>query len=83
MPEDEQIFGTIRKIDERGYGFIKTEEFGADVFFHAKDVRRVKFETLRVGDKVSIGSITEKNRIDPKTQEEVVGHSAHDVYLVS
>lgn len=79
----EPVIGTIRKLDEKGFGFITADNFGANIFFHAKDMRRVRFEQLRVGDKVSVGSVFEKKRVDPKTGEEVIGYNARDVYLVS
>lgn len=84
MTENEQLSGTVRKIvEEKGFGFIEVEGFSSNVFFHAKDMRRSKFETLRVGDKVSIGSVVEKMHIDPKTGDSRMGLIARDVYLVS
>ena len=47
MPE-----GTIKRLTERGYGFIDTGT-GKDVFFHMSNVEEVKFEDLREGQKVS------------------------------
>ena len=44
--------GTIRKLTDRGFGFIKTD--GAkDLFFHSSAVQGVTFEELREGQKVS------------------------------
>ena len=54
--------GTIRKIVEDGYGFIKTEE-GKDFFFHRNELDGVEFTNLRVEQEVEfeIGQDT-KNR---------------------
>ncbi len=44
--------GTIKKLTDKGFGFIKTG--GAkDLFFHSKNLQGVLFEELREGQKVS------------------------------
>ena len=43
--------GTIKKIMDRGYGFIKTEE-EEDIFFHRNDIEGVEFNSLREGQEV-------------------------------
>ncbi len=43
--------GTIRKLIDRGYGFIKGEEEG-DLFFHRNDIEGVEFGSLREGQEV-------------------------------
>ena len=43
--------GTIKKIMDRGYGFIKTEQ-GEDLFFHGNDVEGVEFNSLSEGQEV-------------------------------
>ena len=44
--------GTIKKLMDKGFGFISTG--GAkDLFFHSKAVQGVSFEELREGQKVS------------------------------
>jgi len=43
--------GTIRRLMDRGYGFIKEEEEG-DFFFHRNDIEGVEFESLREGQEV-------------------------------
>ena len=43
--------GTIIKIMDRGYGFIKTEQ-GEDLFFHGNDVEGVEFNSLNEGQEV-------------------------------
>ncbi|MDO9574022.1 MAG: cold shock domain-containing protein, partial [Candidatus Contubernalis sp.] len=42
--------GTIQKLMERGYGFIKTEE--GELFFHSNDLIGVEFNSLREGQEV-------------------------------
>ncbi len=43
--------GTIRRIMDRGYGFIKSEE-EEDIFFHRNDLEGVEFNSLSEGQEV-------------------------------
>ncbi len=43
--------GTIKKIMDRGYGFIKAEQ-EEDLFFHRNDVEGVEFNSLSEGQEV-------------------------------
>ena len=43
--------GTIRRLNERGYGFIKTED-ETDLFFHRNDLEGVEFNSLNEGQEV-------------------------------
>ena len=43
--------GTIRRLMDRGYGFIKGES-GEDLFFHSNELQGVEFSTLREGQEV-------------------------------
>ena len=43
--------GTIRRVMDRGFGFIKTEE-ETDLFFHRNDLEGVEFNSLREGQEV-------------------------------
>ncbi len=43
--------GTIKKLIERGFGFIKTEE-EEDRFFHHNDLEGVEFSSLKEGQEV-------------------------------
>ena len=44
--------GTIKKLTDRGFGFINTG--GAkDLYFHSESLQGVRFEDLREGQKVS------------------------------
>ena len=44
--------GSIKKLIDRGFGFINTG--GAkDLFFHSKSLQGVSFEQLQVGQKVT------------------------------
>ena len=45
MPE-----GTIKKLTDRGFGFIKTER--GDLFFHSSALQDVRFEELQEGQSV-------------------------------
>ena len=44
--------GTIKKLTDRGFGFIYTED-GNDIFFHNSNLEGVSFEELREGQRVS------------------------------
>ncbi|MFC2067046.1 cold-shock protein [Chloroflexota bacterium] len=43
--------GTIARLMDRGFGFIKTEEEG-DLFFHRNELEGVEFNNLRAGQEV-------------------------------
>ncbi len=42
--------GTIKKLTEKGFGFIEGER--GDIFFHSSAVEGESFDTLREGQKV-------------------------------
>jgi cold shock protein len=44
--------GTIKKITDKGFGFIETGR-GGDLFFHMSNVEGVRFDDLREGQRVS------------------------------
>ncbi len=46
--------GTIRRLLERGFGFIKTED-ETDLFFHRNDLEGVEFNSLSEGQEVEFG----------------------------
>jgi len=45
--------GTIARLKDQGFGFIKPAEGDKDIFFHANSLQGVAFEELREGDEVS------------------------------
>jgi cold shock protein len=45
--------GTIKKLNERGFGFIEQDGQTGDLFFHKSALSGVTFEELKEGDKVS------------------------------
>lgn len=45
--------GTIKKLNEKGFGFITPEGESKDVFFHRNDLVDADFNNLREGDKVT------------------------------
>lgn len=44
--------GTIKKLMDKGFGFIKTQS-SKDLFFHSSAVQGVSFEQLQEGQKVT------------------------------
>ncbi|WP_437187029.1 cold-shock protein [Planctomicrobium sp. SH668] len=44
--------GTIKKITDKGFGFIDTGK-GADLFFHMSNLEGVRIEDLHEGQRVS------------------------------
>jgi CspA family cold shock protein len=44
--------GRIKKLTEKGFGFIDTGD-GGDMFFHMSNVEGVRYEDLREGQRVS------------------------------
>lgn len=45
--------GTIARLTDRGFGFIAREGEEKDLFFHSNELKNVKFNELREGDKVT------------------------------
>jgi len=45
--------GTIARLTDRGFGFIKADGQEKDLFFHAKELVNAQFEELREGDSVT------------------------------
>ncbi|MBI1838872.1 MAG: cold shock domain-containing protein [Candidatus Colwellbacteria bacterium] len=53
--------GTIKKLTDKGFGFIAREGEDKDLFFHSKDLSGVMFDELKVGDAVTFEVVdTEK-----------------------
>ncbi len=45
--------GIIARLTDRGFGFIKGEGSDKDLFFHSNELKNIKFDELREGDKVT------------------------------
>lgn len=45
--------GTIARLTDKGFGFIKRENEAKDLFFHSNELLNVKFEELHEGDSVT------------------------------
>jgi len=45
--------GTIKRITDKGFGFISPEGSGKDMFFHSSSVDGAHFNDLREGQKVT------------------------------
>lgn len=44
--------GTIKRLTDKGFGFITPEGDDKDLFFHSSDLEGVEFTELREGDNV-------------------------------
>ncbi len=45
--------GVIKKVTDKGFGFISGEGLGKDLFFHSNSLVGVRFDELREGDAVT------------------------------
>lgn len=45
--------GTITRLTDKGFGFIKVPGQEKDLFFHSNELVDVTFDSLREGDKVT------------------------------
>lgn len=45
--------GTIKKLTDRGFGFISVDGEDNDIFFHSNELQGVEFDELKEGDKLS------------------------------
>ncbi len=45
--------GTVIRLTDKGFGFIKVEGMEKDLFFHASELLEIPFNTLREGDVLS------------------------------
>ncbi len=45
--------GTIARLTDKGFGFIKVAGQEKDLFFHSNELVDVSFDSLREGDKVT------------------------------
>jgi CspA family cold shock protein len=45
--------GTIKKVTDKGFGFISGEGMDKDLFFHSNGLVGVMFDDLREGDEVT------------------------------
>lgn len=48
--------GSIKTLNEKGFGFITPDDGGKDLFFHQTGLSGVNFDELKAGDKVSFDS---------------------------
>jgi cold shock protein len=53
--------GSIKKLTDKGFGFIVSDEMDKDIFFHSSELQGVSYEDLREGDAVTFEVVkTEK-----------------------
>lgn len=48
--------GSIKKLTDKGFGFILPDDGSADLFFHMSAIEGTTFEQLREGNKVTYES---------------------------
>jgi len=58
--------GTIKRLTDRGFGFIAIEGKDKDLFFHSNELKGVTFEDLKEGDVVQF-EITASEKGDNAT----------------
>jgi cold shock CspA family protein len=81
--ENTGYVGVIKTLHpERGFGFVMVEGFEQNIFFHARDLRRIHIEDLRKGDKLRIETINPNDRPN-KAGQVVQGLIAKEIYLIS
>jgi CspA family cold shock protein len=45
--------GTIKKLTDKGFGFIDVDGEEKDLFFHSNELQGVSYDELKEGDRVS------------------------------
>jgi CspA family cold shock protein len=45
--------GTIARLNDKGFGFIKADGEEKDLFFHSNELEGVEFNDLREGDRMT------------------------------
>lgn len=58
--------GIIKKLTDKGFGFISAEGLAKDIFFHSKNLVGVAFDDLREGE-----TVTFETEDSPKGQNAV------------
>lgn len=53
VSKSETMKGSIVRLQDKGFGFIKPEEGEKDVFFHASALVEIVFDDLKEGDMVT------------------------------
>lgn len=48
--------GSVKTMNEKGFGFITPDDGGKDLFFHQTGLVGINFDELKPGDKVSYDS---------------------------
>lgn len=67
------MIGIIRKIEEKGYGFIKSPDEKRDIFFHVRTLARgQKMYDLVVGDTVEFDIFTNAKGINAENVHKIV-----------
>jgi CspA family cold shock protein len=75
--EYHMIKGTIRRLMDRGYGFIKTEQ-DEDLFFHSNNLEGAEFNSLSEGQAVEFEKGQGRDGRPQATNVRLVGTEASD-----
>jgi CspA family cold shock protein len=60
--------GTVTTfLEDRGFGFIRPVDGGADVFVHVRDISNR--DTLRIGERVEFEVVTDERRGKPRADK--------------
>lgn len=46
------MIGKIIHVTDRGFGFIQSEEYPENLFFHARELKNCRIEELNSGDEI-------------------------------
>ena len=66
--------GKIKKLTDKGFGFITQEDGGKDFFFHSNELVGVTYDELREGDEVTF-EVTESPKGLNATQVSLVAQA--------
>jgi cold shock protein len=79
---DKTYTGVVKKVMEKGFGFIKCEELGKDVFYHNNNLPANLKEKMNFETGVKTGGLREGDRVTFTVEMGPKGESAMNIQLV-
>ena len=70
--------GEIVSLNDKGFGFLQIADRKSNLFFHAKDLIGVKFDTLRPGDRLVFSRIENTDRGEAAKELELVEYTGDE-----